>query len=59
MEAAGQAAAYGHLDILKYLVEERKIPDEVKESCVASATKLGRLDCIKYLVEEAKVPLNN
>ena len=30
----------------------------MKESCVASATKLGRLDCIKYLVEEAKVPLN-
>ena len=31
----------------------------MKESCVASATKLGRLDCIKYLVEEAKVPLNH
>ena len=56
--AAQQAAAFGHINILKYLVEERKIPDEVEESCVASATKLGRLDCIKYLVEEAKVPLN-
>ena len=58
-DAAHQAAAFGHINILKYLVEERKIPDEVKESCVASATKLGRLDCIKYLVEEAKVPLND
>jgi len=56
--AAQLAAAYGRINILKYVVEERKISEEVKESCVASATKLGRLDCLKYLVEEAKVPID-
>jgi hypothetical protein len=44
---------------LKYLVEERKIPDEVKRVCVYNAAKYGQLDCIKYLVEEAKAPLDN
>jgi hypothetical protein len=44
---------------LKYLVEERKIPDEVKRVCVYNAAKFGRLDCLKYLVEEAKAPLDN
>ena len=29
-EAAMQAASGGHIDILKYFVEERKISDEVK-----------------------------
>ena len=56
-EAAGQAAAYGHLDILKYLVEERKISDDLK-ICVGNAAIYGQLDCLKYLVEEAKVPLD-
>ena len=28
-----QAACSGHVDILKYLVEERKISDEVKSQC--------------------------
>jgi hypothetical protein len=54
-----QAACSGHVDILKYLVEERKISDEVKSQCVYNAAKYGRLDCIKYLVEEAKTPLND
>ena len=56
-EAALQAAAYGHLDILKYFVEERKISDAVKIDCMAIVAKFGQLDCLKYLVEEAKVPL--
>ena len=56
--AALQAAAYGHLDILKYFVEERKIPEEVKGLCVYNAAGYGHLDCLKYLVEEAKVHLN-
>ena len=47
------------MDMLKYFVEERKISDEVKPYCVATAAMHGRLDCLKYLVEEAKVPLNN
>jgi hypothetical protein len=58
-EAAGQAAACGHVEILKYFVDTRKISDEVKSDCVVAAAKFGRLDCLKYLVEEAKVPLND
>jgi hypothetical protein len=58
-EAALQAAAYGHLDIVKYFVEERKISDDLKPYCVATAAVHGRLDCLNYLVEEAKTPLNN
>ena len=57
-EAALQAAAYGHLDIVKYFVEERKISDDLKIDCVATAAMHGRLDCLNYLVEEAKTPLN-
>ena len=54
-----QAACSGHVDILKYLVEERKISDEVKSQCVYNAAGFGQLDCLKYLVEEAKTPLND
>ena len=57
--AARQAAIGGHVDMLKYFVEERKISDEVKSDCVGNATMYGQLDCLEYLVEEAKVPLNN
>ena len=57
-EAAIQAAGNGHIDILKYFVEERKISDRVKYGCVTAAAKYGQLDCIKYLIEEAKVPLD-
>ena len=60
-EAAYQAAGHGYLDIVKYLVEERKISDaaKAKEFCVATATRFGKLDCLKYLVEEARVPLRD
>ena len=58
-KAAMQAACSGHVDILKYLVEERKISDKVKILCVANAALCGYLDCLKYLVEEAKVPLDD
>ena len=57
-KAAQQAAGKGHTDIVKYLVEERKIPDGVKRECVYNAAGHGHLDCLKYLVEEAKVPLD-
>ncbi len=57
-EAAVVAAKYGHLGILKYLVEERKIPDRAKVYCMCNAG-YGQLDCLKYLVEEAKVPPND
>jgi hypothetical protein len=49
----------GHMHILRYFVEERKISDERKGECVATAARDGQLDCIKYLVEEAKAPLND
>ena len=59
-ETAIQAAAYGHIDILKYFVEERKISDVVKHVCMCNAARYGRLDCLKYLLgEEAKVPPND
>ena len=46
------------MEIVKYFVEERKIPEVVKVSCVTNAARYGHLDCINYLVEEAKTPLN-
>jgi hypothetical protein len=58
-EAAGQATGADHVEILKYLVEERKISDFVKLACMATAARFGHFDCLKYLVEEAKVPLDN
>jgi hypothetical protein len=58
-KAAIQASGYGRINILKYLVEERKISDEVKPLCVANAAFYGYLDCLKYLIEEAKAPLND
>ena len=58
-EAATQAAGLGHTDIVKYFVEERKISDGGKFTCVGGAALSGRLDCLKYLLgEEAKAPLN-
>ena len=56
--AAIQAAAYGHMKILKYLVEERKIPEVVKVSCVLNTAGYDQLDCLKYLIEEARAPLD-
>ena len=57
-EVAIQAVGYVRINILKYLVEERKIPEVVKVSCVTNAARYGRLDCLNYLVDEAKTPLN-
>jgi hypothetical protein len=60
-KAAMQAAYVGHVEILKYFVEERKISEdaEAKITCVVAAASYGQFDCLKYLVEEAKVPLND
>ncbi|CAL6362188.1 unnamed protein product [Bathycoccus prasinos] len=57
LRAASEYA--GHMHILRYFVEERKISDERKGECVATAARDGQLDCIKYLVEEAKAPRNH
>ena len=58
-EVVIQATCFGHVEILKYFVEERKISDELKFALLGAAAKYGRLDCLQYLVEEAKAPLNN
>jgi hypothetical protein len=58
-EAAQRAAYYGYVDILKYFVEERKIPDDAKTKCVLGSVFAGYLDCLEYLVEEAKAPLDD
>jgi hypothetical protein len=57
-DSAIHATCGGHMEILKYFVEERKIPEVVKVSCVTNAARYGRLDCLNYLVDEAKTPLN-
>jgi hypothetical protein len=57
---AVQAAIKGQIDIVKYFVVERKIPDGVKHACMCNTAAYGHLDCLKYLLgEEAKVPLNH
>jgi len=53
-----QAACGGHVDILKYFVEGRKISDAVKILLVPNAARYGQLDCLKYLLEESKAPLD-
>ena len=59
-EVAIKAAGKVYTDIVKYLVEERKISEEVKSECVYTDAKIdGHLNCLQYLVEEAKVPLDN
>jgi hypothetical protein len=58
-EIAIQATCGGHVEILKYFVDERKTSDVVKFALLGGAARYGRLDCLKYLVEEAKVPLHH
>ena len=48
MVVAMGAAKHGHLGILKYLVEERKIPDRAKVDCMCNAG-YGHLDCLQIL----------
>ena len=50
---------HGHVEIVKYFVEERNITDAVKILLVAAAAWHGQLDCLKYFVEEARVPINH
>jgi len=57
-EVAIDAAGFGHIDILKYLVEERKISEEVKIGCAAWTIAKGNFECLKYLVDEARLPLH-
>ena len=54
-----QASSSGRVDIVKYLVEKRKISScEDKVNCVVSAARHGQLGCLKYLLEKARAPLD-
>ena len=61
IKAAREAAAYGRINILKYLVEYQIlfISDGEKRDFMYDAAMYGQLVCLKYLVEEGKVPLDN
>jgi ankyrin repeat protein len=41
----------GHLDIIKFLIEEKEIP---KSGALVEAVKAGHMDVVKYFVEEQK-----
>ena len=47
------------MDIVKYIVEERNIPDNLKLALVSYTAGYGQLDCLKYLLEEAKIRLHD
>jgi hypothetical protein len=51
LNCVGNAAMYGHLDCLKYLVEEAKVPlDNWKY--IAFARYYEHHDCVNYLLEK-------
>ena len=51
-EALRLAAGFGHIDIVKYLVEVQKANIHAKEDeAVRFASRRGHLDVVKYLVE--------
>ena len=54
-EAARKTAAYGHLEIVKYFVEERNITDAVKIVLSAGAAKFGRPDCPRVLSRRGEI----
>lgn len=53
------AAKYGHLDLVKHMIEKTKVkpnhPDENGVTPLLVASRNGRLNVVKYLVEEVKV----
>ena len=53
-EAAIQATCCGHVEIVKYFVEERKISEEVKFGCMCNGAAYGHLDCLNYLVRRGE-----
>ena len=60
-DALTGAAINGRINILKYLVQERKrtISDKIKQRSVAMTAGYGQLDCLQYLIEEARITLND
>jgi hypothetical protein len=57
--AVSEAAGCGHLHLVKYFIEERKIlnHDTLSLFVILHAIKGGQMDCVKYLFEEVKIPL--
>ena len=65
--ALNKAASYGHMDIVKYLVEDAKANVNVEmagtsgtpaTSVLMTAVHAGELDIVKYLVEVGKADVN-
>jgi ankyrin repeat protein len=59
-----ESAAKGYLDIVSYLIENKKIPVDTKDTCDHLITALhmacreGRLDVARYLLKEALANVN-
>ena len=60
-KAARVATRFGQVEILKYLVEERKalVCLKVQHVCVINAAIFGQLATLRFFVEEAKMSLND
>lgn len=54
-----EAAAYGNLNIIKYIVENKRPRDDFLVKVGLVAAENGYLDIIKYLVEERKVSIHD
>ena len=54
-EACGQAAAGGHLDCLRFLVDKVEPSRDTEKEAALQAAGYGHLDIVKYFVEERKI----
>jgi hypothetical protein len=54
-EACTQAAAGGHLDCLRFLVDKVKPSRDTEKEAALQAAAYGHLDIVKYFVEERKI----
>ena len=54
-EACGQAAAGGHLDCLRFLVDKVEPSRDTEKEAALQAAAYGHLDIVKYFVEERKI----
>ena len=54
-ESCVQAAAGGHLDCLRFLLDKLKPSREVERDATIQAAAYGQLDILKYCIEEKKI----
>ncbi len=54
-----EAVSYGHLDICKYLLENKLVSDAMLDSAMDAACEAGHLDICRYLVESHGVDARN